>query len=249
MLKQTILVAAVAGLVLAMAGTANAALLFYDDFSGDAGTDLNGTTPDVTTGGATWVATSPDVKADGSFTSPSNVTSMTLAFTPANGTVYTLDAQIEDLGGGQWVQFGFGNGQPTDTLWSGRAWDLLRVASDTGNNHATVQSGFGGLANWTSLGLLRYADDLDVRIVLDTTGGTGNWTATYYAKAGNVGTYTEVRSAVTLTDETIDAVGLSTYNSGSNSGKLNSFTLTPEPATMALLGLGGLGLILGRKRR
>jgi autotransporter-associated beta strand protein len=35
------------------------------------------------------------------------------------------------------------------------------------------------------------------------------------------------------------------YGTGSNS----AITLIPEPATMALLGLGGLGLILGRKRR
>jgi len=210
---------AMAALVLAST-SANAAVIYSDDFSGSGAAELNGTTPDVTTGGATWVATS-NYKADGSFTLANNAT-MTLAFTPVDGLVYTLDAQIEDLGGSHWAQFGFGNGQPTTTLWSGRAWDLLRVAGDTGNAHATVQSGFGGLANWSDLGLLRYADDLDVRIVLDTTGGTGNWTATYYAKPGNVGTYTEVRSAVTLTDETIDSVGFSTFNAA-NEGKFNSF--------------------------
>ena len=197
--------------VLMMVGSAHATQIYFDDFSGSAGDDLNGTTPDVSTTGESWIATSPDVKADGSFTSPSNATSMTLAFTPADGFVYTLDVQIENVSGGHWVQFGFGNGQPTTTLWSGRAWDLLRVASDTFNPHATVQSGFAGLANWSDLGLLRYDEPLDARIVLDTTGGTGNWTATYYAKAASDGTYTEVQSTVTLTDETIDAVGANPY--------------------------------------
>ena len=211
-----------------IAGAANAAVIFSDDFSGDATVDLNGTTPDVTTGGATWVATS-NYKADGSFTLDAPAT-MSLAFTPVDGSVYTLDAQIEDLGGNHWAQLGFGNGQPTDALWSGRAWNLLRIASDTGNSHATYLKDLNGGAGWSSLGLLRYADDLDVRIVLDTTGGTGSWTATYYAKAGNVGTYTEVRSAVTLTDETIDSVGFSTYNAA-NEGKLNSFSLSDDTIT------------------
>jgi len=33
------------------------------------------------------------------------------------------------------------------------------------------------------------------------------------------------------------------------SGGWDDLTLTPEPATLALLGLGGFGLLLGRKRR
>lgn len=248
MKNLTIALMAVTAVAL-LAGAANAGVLFSDDFSGSSSTNLHGTTPDVTTGGETWVATD-NYKADGSFTSAAPAT-MTLAFTPVDGLVYTLDAQIEDLGGSQWAQFGFGNGQPTNDKWSGRAWDLLRVASDTSHPHATVQSGFAGLTDWSSLGQLRYADDLDARIVLDTMGGTGNWTATYYAKAGNDGTYTEVGSA-TLTDEAIDSVGVSTYNVP-NEGKLNSFSLSlaevPEPATLGLLLMGGAGVLFHRRRR
>ena len=64
-------------------GSANAGQIFFDDFSGGAGTDLHGTTPDVTPGGESWVARS-HYKADGSFSwdSPG---AMTLAFTPVHG--------------------------------------------------------------------------------------------------------------------------------------------------------------------
>ncbi len=244
--SKIVLALAAVAMVALVVSSANAAVIYSDDFSGSNTDGLNGTTPDVTTGGATWVAAS-NYKADGSFT-VGNPVNMTLAFTPVDGTVYTLDAQIENVGGSQWVQFGFGDGQGTTSNWTGRAWNLLRAAGDATNAHSTYGSAFAGAGAWTSLATLRYGDDMDVRIVLDTTAAT--WTARYYAKAGNVGTYTEViAGAKDITDETITAVGFGTYNSGGNFGKFNSFSLTqvPEPATMGLLAIGGLALL--RRRR
>jgi len=191
-------------------GAARAGTIYFDDFSGGSGTDLHGTTPDITTGGETWVATS-NYKADGSSTAQ-NQSTMSLAFTPINGLVYTLDGDIETVDGTEWVQFGFGDGQPTSGYWTTRAWHLLRQAGGENSKHYTALNGTGNLAVWSSLETLTYANDIDVRIVLDTTGGTGFWTATFYAKPGNVETYTEVRSATTL-DEDITSVGFSTYNS------------------------------------
>jgi hypothetical protein len=195
-------------------------VIFSDDFSGDATVDLNGTTPDVTTGGATWVA-SLDYKADGSFADTAEG-SMSLAFTPVDGKVYTLDATLENLNGSHWAQFGFGNGQEPN--WAGWAWHLLRTTED-GNPHSAYANGWGSGEPWSDLGMLRYDEPMDVRIVLDTTGGTGNWLARWYAKADSDLDYTEVRAETPLTAEDIDSVGVDVFNSG-RGGKLNSFSLS-----------------------
>jgi len=187
MFHKTSVLCVTAVAVLMMVGSANADQIFFDDFSGGPGDDLNGTTPDVTTGGVTWVARS-SYKADGSFTWEAGA-AMSLAFTPVDGLVYTLDAKIENLTGAHWTQFGFGNGQ--DPAWSARHWYLLRVAEDGGNPHSAYINGWGSGAAWSDLGLLRYDEPLDARIVLDTTGGTGNWLATFYAKADSDLDYTE----------------------------------------------------------
>ena len=249
MFSKTTLLCVTAIAVLIMVGSANAGLIYSDDFSGSAAADLNGTTPDITTTGESWVARSV-YKADGSFSWEANA-AMSLAFTPADGLVYTLDAKIENVTGSQWTQFGFGNGQPrvsTDPNWSPRAWHLLRVAEDSGNAHNTALKDFAALTPWSALSLLRYDEPLDVRIVLDTTGGTGNWLATWYAKADSDLAYTEVRAATLLTAEDIDSVGFSLYNT-EKSGKFASFSLSviPEPTTLALMGLGGL--MIARRRR
>ena len=210
-------------------GTAHADVLYFDDFDGVATTDLHGTTPDVTIGANTWVAAS-NYKADGSSTAL-NQSTMSLAFAPTNGLVYTLDADIQTVGGSSWVQFGFGGTQPTTGVnWTTRPWMLLRQAGTDGHS-ASAGSGMGtaGLVGWTSLSDLDY--DMDVRIVLDTTGGDGAWTATWFAKAGSDATYTEVRSETTLdtTQDDITSVGFSTYNSGDNTVQFNSFSLSTPP--------------------
>jgi len=221
-----------AGLALATT-SANAGEIYSDDFSGSAAADLHGTTPDVTTGGETWVARSV-YKADGSFSWESFAT-MSLAFTPVDGRVYTLDAKFENLTGNHWVQFGFGNGQPSvaaNPNWSSRAWHLLRVAEDTSNAHNTGLTNITGLAAWSALGLLRYSEPLDARVVLDTTAGTNNWKATWYAKADSDATYTEVRGATLLANEDINSVGVSLFNTN-KSGKLLSFSLSDDSAGAA----------------
>jgi hypothetical protein len=252
-IKTLLPLVAFAGLTLA--GSANAGVIYFDDFDGSSGDDLHGTTPDI--GANNWVAAS-NYKADGSSTAL-NQSTMSLAFAPTNGLVYTLDAQIATVGGTQWVQFGYGGAQPTTGVnWTTGPWSLLRAAGSEASRHYAIPgNGTGGLVPWTTLDTLTYANDMDVRIVLDTTGGTDNWMATWYAKAGNVGTYSEVRGATLLTGtgDDITSVGFSTYNSGNNTVQFNSFSLSdntvaaiPEPSSTALLGLGGLAIILRRRK-
>ena len=167
-------------------GIAHADVLYYDDFSGSTNAALHGTTPDVSPGGESWVAHTT-YKADGSF-GPQDAASMSLAFVPERGEVYTLDAQIENIGGSAWVQFGFGNSTNTG-LWAFDlpVWCLLRQDDLKGRNYI----GSSGKTAW-DLGSTYATNDLDYRIVLDTTGGAGNWNATFYAKEADVGEYTEV---------------------------------------------------------
>lgn len=252
-MKTSMSLAAFAGL--ALAGSANAVVIYSDDFAGTAATNgdnLHGTTPDTTTGGNTWVATS-EYKADGTYTGI-DTGPMTLAFTPVDSREYTLDMSVTVPAGGVWTTFGFSNGQPlstpNDVSWL-RAWHLIRQNTALGGKHHTSLSGYAGLTPYLATGGIDVQPSpLDLRIVLDTTGGTGNWTAAMYAKAAASPTYIEVRAATTLTAVDITSVG---YFGRTTSGSITSFSLSdntviPEPSTTALLGLGGLALILRRRK-
>lgn len=249
------------------AGSAHASTIIYqDDFTGhaDVGADgLNAETPDI--GAANWVAMTA-FGADGSIAN-SAASNATLAFTPVDGLVYTLDASFKNLTAdnpgtpaeNDWLALGFANGQSTtsgrlaDGAVNGIAWSLIRgVNTASVGNVAwlgTESDGTDSNAVWTDATLAdSFGVDLDLRIVLDTTGGAGTWTATWLAKLPSDGSYTVVRATELLSSEAIDSVGIARSNGGFT-GDVTSFSLTsvPEPGSLALLAAGGLCIL--RRRR
>lgn len=218
-----------------------ASVLFSEDFSGG-NADLNGSTPDSTTGGAAWVA-SANFNQDGSIDQGTG--SATLAFTPANGFVYNLDASISGVSGdGDWFALGFANGQSAlsttnDRFISGNvvgtAWILMKGDASGSANSSFLGLGTPGTGNhgltsqaaWAALTNENPGGDIDLRIVLDTSGGTGTWTATWFAKRPADVTYTEVRPATAMLTESCNAVGLAISNEGVF-GTIQSFSLSDD---------------------
>lgn len=221
--------------------SANAATMYFDDFSGDGLSGLNGTTPDTTTGGNTWAA-SGDWANDGSTTATGTAAdddNAFLAFTPVAGNVYTVSASLATPSGGvsgtQWGAIGFTNTNTLNTVfWDNGTipWILYRE-----NNEVVSWTG-PGIAGNVSEGT--FSGPINYSIVLDTTNAT-NWTAQWLVNGS------EVRAATSIGTPMINYVGLGRV--GGAAVEFNSFELTviPEPSTMALLGLGGMVLL--RRRR
>jgi uncharacterized sulfatase len=239
------------GLSLATAQTT----IYQQNFSPGAGTAvLNGTSP--TTGANNWVASTSRFQADGDFTEGAG--SATLAFTPANGLIYTLDASFRNLSAtatvgapeNDWIALGFAKGQSAGSTNNdrflnanviGKAWMLYRGAATTGTlanvaHLGNATTGNSSSANWSDATLsTTYGGGIDMRVVLDTTGGAGNWTATWFAKLPASGSYTQVRSAATLLNEDIDSVGVAISGTGFD-GDLTYFSLTSlNPNAQALI--------------
>jgi hypothetical protein len=228
-------------------------ILFRDDFNG--GGPLHGTIPDVTTDGAKWVAASSPsyFGADGRFLGRGERTALdrggsaTLAFTPVDGVVYTLDAALRGVTSDDYfVALGFADGQSrkgskdarfVDRAVSGRAWMLVHGSNPNGVNKAWLgtSGSRGGTADgvpFSSYGKGEMAD-VDLRIVLDTSGGPGQWAATWSVKRLGEDSYTPVRSTATLLNESITSVGLA-LGGGGISGTIESFSLRADRK----LGLG-----------
>jgi hypothetical protein len=132
----------------------------------------------------------------------------------------------------------------------GTVWALTRPGSTNANGDQVAHYNLAGGANPpTPPAMLaeQTTAPSTLTIVLDTTLGTGNWSATY--SVGN----SVLRTVADLNAVDIESVGIgagletsATYN---NANRFQSFELSvvPEPSATILLGLGSLTLL--RRRR
>lgn len=241
---------------LCFAGTASAATtLINDTFQAGSSTALNGSTPDTTTGGATWTALSSLTYTGGTLTIPSSVTAETAYlnlganYFSSNPGTYTLSMTLNIPTGSStsWVGLGFfeptiasssnatnNAGAPLFFLRQNGAYVIQSLtATANGGTALTALSGSGATNG----------QDNTLQLVLNTS--AASWTLDGYLN----GTQLDLNGAsagLTYTYGTnptsIQYVGFgSSIGGNAFSATVTDFSLTtsvPEPASLALLLLG-----------
>lgn len=256
---------AIAAIALAMPLPATAAQIYLDNFDGAATVNLNGTTPDV--GASNWAAHNA-FDADGLITPVAGGSSAVLPFTPVAGNLYTLTASYRGVAGNtNWFGAGFVESVPANPQASGndnrfisgatvgKAWMLFRGATSptaplhTLRGDAASGTLAAGTVPW--LGSFTPGGDIDLKIVLDATGGPGTLKAQFFAKRPADAAYTDVGGgALALNAEDIGGVGLVYSNTGIT-GRVTHFSLTavPEPASAGLTAVAFATALFAQRRR
>jgi len=223
---------------------ASATTIYYDTFTAADGTALNGHTPDVTTGDASWssVDTGAVIYSDHLYTGYAAAASAsTLPFTPESGKVYTLSMDIKPQN--YYDMFvGFsddGSGRYNLGYW-------LYLNKDAGTTTQLVTSPMRGVAG-TDLGnVLSNSVFTNISFVLDTTAAVWK-TQMYY------GTSSSPAYSYTYTGGNPTINGITIWHDAYSDAQVDNLTLTatPEPTMAALLVTGLIGLLAyaWRKRR
>ena len=234
--------AAVATVALSgLTNTASASIIYQDNFTGSSGSPLNGTTPTTDTNRATWTADS-NWSANGSVTVTSNSSqqypSAHLPFVPSAGNVYTLSATLSPTT--NWISIGFegSSGSP----WTAPSLAVYVVLTSGGYGRTIFNGGVYGSPIYSGVGKT-------AQVVLDTTGI--DWTATT-SYAGTVA-YTVTYTGASGANPNPTGISMVNFNDQQASGQVGSFSLTstsvPEPTSLGLAAVGGLGMLLLKRRR
>jgi arylsulfatase A-like enzyme len=201
--------------------TGGTVVLYSTNFDGSSGDPLHGRTVDTsgataaqhtqygTAATATWAA-DPKFKADGSAVTaaaPDTNGSATLPFTPQNGHIYTLTmtSNFQWQTGYGWFATGFFmqagyTGSPV-VAGGPTVWALTRP----GNNDAQVAHfNPAGAAGRVAGANSDATAPSTLTIVLDTTAGAGNWSATWYVE----GVETPLATVADLDAVDIESVGI-----------------------------------------
>ena len=192
-------------------------VIYFDNFDGQAGADLNGTRPDITPGGETWVA-GQYIDADGTLStgSANNMFTAALPFVPVNGMIYELSAKVDNQG--DWVGIGFlsavTNLETRILDNSPLLWALARQSGTGAKDQAFVGPGTAG-----ALGDAPTSSAEELKVRVDTRNET-QWVVTWYFD----GIQTFQRSMNPMTNIQYCAFGSNGLFSGV-SGKISSFLL------------------------